>query len=54
LKTVGTYKEDEVKELQYPHAHVLNRHHSAEFSVNFKAVLDHRNTKLSLLAVGSF
>jgi len=26
LKTVGTYKEDKVKELKYPHVHVLNRH----------------------------
>jgi len=47
LKTVGTHKEDKVKELKYPHVHVLNRHYSPEFSVTFKAVLDHRNTKLS-------
>jgi hypothetical protein len=51
LKTVGTYKEDKVKKLKYPHVRVLN-HYSAEFSVNFKKVLDRRNTKLSLLAVG--
>jgi len=52
LKTVGTYKEDKVKVLKYQHVRVLNHHYSAEFIVNFKAVLDRRSTKLSLLTVG--